>query len=136
MKPFEPAEGTTVGGTSVIPMEDNDQKPIFYDIQGESVYTNPPDSNAPVIDHGLDELRIWAFNLTGYNQEIIKNSYSLDIWEAAKETHAPFWGSKLFTPAFYKEEKLDSFYRQWNSRLGLEMIKMRHALVNRPGDVE
>lgn len=38
----------------------------------------------PVIDHGLDELRIWAFNLTGYNQEIIKNSYSLDIWEATK----------------------------------------------------
>lgn len=31
---------------------------------------------------------------------------------------------------------MESFYRQWNARLGLEMIKLRHALVNRPGDAE
>jgi hypothetical protein len=30
-------------------------KLYFYDVQGESVYTNPPDTNLPVIDHGLDE---------------------------------------------------------------------------------
>lgn len=136
LKPFEAAEGTTVGGTNVIPQEDNDQKPVFYDIQGESVYTNPPDSNIPVIDHGLDELKIWAFNLTGYNQEVIKNQYVENLWETTKETNAPFWGQKLFTPAFYKEEKLETFYRQWNSRIGLELIKMRHAVQNRYGDQE
>ena len=104
-------------------------------MQGESPYTNPPDSNAPVIDHGLDELPVWAFNVTGYNQNVIKNQYALGgLWEATKETHAPFWGTKLFTPAFYKEEKLPSFYRQWIRRLGLESIKMRHAIYNRPGD--
>jgi hypothetical protein len=59
-----------------------------------------------VIDHGLDEKHIWAFNMTGYNQFVIKNQYSRNIWDATKGVHAPFWGQKLFTPSFYKEEKL------------------------------
>lgn len=136
MKPFDPKAGTTEGDTTVIPPEDNDQKLYFYDVQGESLYTNPPDSNIPVIDHGLDEKQIWAFNMTGYNQYAIKNQYSLNLWNSTKSTHAPFWGKKLFTPAFFKEEKLDTFYRQWDTRLGLEMIQMRHAIVNEPGNVE
>lgn len=73
LKKFEPKEGTTVGDTFVIPQEDNDQKLYFYDIQGESVYTNPPDTNAPTIDHGLEEDYIWAFPLTAYNQYAIRN---------------------------------------------------------------
>ncbi len=134
LKQFDAKEGTTVGDSPVIPTEDNDTKLYFYDVQGESVYTNPPDSNIPVIDHGLDEQNIWAFNLTGYNQFVIKNQYLSSPWNATKVTHAPFWGTKLFTPAFYKEEKLGKFYRQWSSRLGLEIIKMRHAIQNRSGD--
>lgn len=134
LKQFDPKDGTTVGDTQVIPMEDNDQKLYFYDVQGESPYTNPPDSNSPVIDHGLDELPVWAFNATGYNQNAVKNQYIGNLWEASKNSHAPFWGSKLFTPAFYKEDKLPTFYRQWSRRLGLETIKMRHAIFNRPGD--
>ena len=55
LKPFDAKDGSTVGGTPAIPTEDNDQKLYFYDVQGESVYTNPPDTNLPVIDHGLDE---------------------------------------------------------------------------------
>lgn len=102
LKKFEPKEGTTVGETPIIPMEDNDLKYYFYDTQGESVYTNPPDSNIPLIDHGLDEEMIWAFQHTGYNQYAVKNSYARNIWEASKFTHAPFWGPKLMTPAFYK----------------------------------
>lgn len=109
---------------------------LFYDVQGESVYTNPPDANMPVIDHGLDELKIWAFNLTGYNQEVIKNQYSLNMWNATKANHVPHWGQKLFTPAFYKEEKMETFNRQWEARLGLEIIKMRHAFTNRAGDAD
>jgi hypothetical protein len=136
LKPFDPKDGTTVGDTPVIPTEDNDQKLYFYDTQGESVFTNPPDSNAPVIDHGLDEQQIWAFNLTGYNQFVVKNSYSTNIWNATKAHHAPFWGNKLAMPSFYKEEKMAPFHRQWASRLGLEIIKMRHAIMNRPGDIQ
>jgi hypothetical protein len=135
LKPYDAKDGTTVGDTTVIPLEDNDMKLYFYDLQGESVFTNPPDSNTPVIDHGLDERHIWAFNLTGYNQMAIKNQYTSNIWNATKAIHAPFWGQKLFTPAFYKEEKLGKFYRQWKARLGLEVIKMRHAIINRPGDL-
>lgn len=135
LKPFDAKEGTTIGDSFVIPLEDNDQKLYFYDLQGESVYTNPPDPNMPTIDHGLDEDQIWAFNVTGYNQQIIKNQYNLGMWEASKITHAPFWGKKLFTPAFYKDHKMEKFYRQWKARLGLETIKMRHAIINKPGDL-
>ena len=88
----------------------------------------------PVIDHGLDELKIWAFNLTGYNQEVVRNPYAQNIWSATKATHAPFWGNKLFTPAFYKEDKMERFMRQWSSRLDLEVLKMRQAITNNPGD--
>jgi hypothetical protein len=88
----------------------------------------------PLIDHGLDELKIWAFNLTGYNQEVIKNQYTTNMWNATKAVHAPHWGQKLFTPAFYKPEKMETFHRQWDARLGLEIIKMRHAMTNKVGD--
>lgn len=135
LKPFDAKDGTTVGDTPVIPTEDNDLKMLFYDVQGESVYTNPPDPNMPVIDHGLDELKVWAFNLTGYNQEVIKNNYSLNMWNATKSNHVPHWGQKLFTPAFFREEKMETFQRQWDARLGLEVIKIRQAMTNRVGDI-
>jgi hypothetical protein len=60
-KPFQPSKEHIEGETPIIPTEDNDTKPFFYDVQGESVYTNPPDTNIPTIDHGLDEDHIWAF---------------------------------------------------------------------------
>jgi len=28
-------------------------------------------------------------------------------------------------PAFYKREKMDKFYRQWNTRIGLEVLKIQ-----------
>jgi hypothetical protein len=31
-------------------------------------------------------------------------------------------------PAWYKEDKMPKFFDQWNTRLGLESIKMRHML--------
>jgi hypothetical protein len=31
-------------------------------------------------------------------------------------------------PAWYKEEKMPKFFEQWNTRIGLEGIKMRHML--------
>jgi|LauGreDrversion4_2_1035121.scaffolds.fasta_scaffold146891_3 hypothetical protein len=31
---------------------------------------------------------------------------------------------------------MEKFYRQWESRLGLELIKMRHAATNIPGDIK
>jgi hypothetical protein len=90
------------------------------DVQGETLWTNPPDSNMPTIDHGLDEDHIWAFNMSGYNQFVIKNPYKQNIWDATRLWHAPFWGTKLQTPSFYKEEKLGKFYRQWATRLDFE----------------
>lgn len=67
LKPLMPKEGSTVGTTTVIPTVDTDEKLIYYDAQGESLYTNPPNPNAPVIDHGLDEEYIWAFRKSNYN---------------------------------------------------------------------
>lgn len=75
LKPYRAKKGSTVGVTPVLPTEDNDTKPFFFDIQGESVYTNPPDSSQPTIDHGLDEDDVWSFTRTMYNQLVIKNPY-------------------------------------------------------------
>lgn len=68
LKPFTAKKEDVVGASTVIPMDDNDETLKFYDIQGESLYTNPPDPNMPTIDHGLDEDKIWAFRLSGNNQ--------------------------------------------------------------------
>lgn len=105
MKPFAPLKEHVEGTTTVIPMDDNDSKLHFYDIQGESLYTNPPNPNYPTIDHGLEEDKVWAFKLTGYNQYYVNNAYSKDVMTAIRDNSLPFWALKLSTPAFWKPEK-------------------------------
>lgn len=39
-------------------------------------------------------------------------------------------------PSFFKEEKLPKFYRHWNHRLGLEILKIKQAMEHVPGDRE
>ena len=127
-KPFMPKAKDVVGTSPIIPTMDTDEKLMWYDTQGESLYSNPVDPNSPVIDHGLDEDKIWAFRMTAYNQDQIKNEWALDLNEAKKSSHAPWWGLKLATPAFSKDSKLPTFFRQWQSRLELELLKSRHAI--------
>jgi hypothetical protein len=110
-KPFQPKKGSTVGEAPIIPMEDNDMKSFFYDIQGESIYTNPPDTNIPSVDHGLDEDHIWVFPRTAYNQFVVKNQYLKSPWSASTNLVQPHWGQKLMLPTFYKEEKMDKFLK-------------------------
>lgn len=43
-------------------------------------------------------------------------------------SHVPFWGQKLAAPAFYRDDKFAKFQHQWSQRLGLEAIKMKHAI--------
>ena len=135
MKPLMPKKGSTVGTTTLLPTIDTDEKLIYYDTQGESLYTNPPDPNVPVVDHGLDELSPWSFRKSNYNQIVINNAYSKDVWAAMKESHAPRWGLKLATPAFFKREKFNKFLEQWSIRLDFEALKMRHARELRSGDM-
>ena len=132
LKPFTAKKGTTVGGTQYIPLEDNDQKPVFYDLQGESIYTNPPDTNMPSIDHGLDEDYIWNFPLSAFNQHVIKNPYSNDKWGASRSSNMPPWFSKLIAPSFFKEEKMKKLVWQYNKRLEFSMLQMRQALLENP----
>jgi hypothetical protein len=48
------------GVTSVVPENDNeDDVRQFY--EGENIFTTPPNTNYPSVDHGLDEDHIWAF---------------------------------------------------------------------------
>lgn len=131
-----PKEGSTVGTTTLIPTADTDEKLVFYDTQGESLYTNPPDPNVPVIDHGLDEEKIWAFRKTNYNQDVIYNPYTRDMWSAAYEHNAPWWGLKLSTPAFYKDAKYAKFFKQYAIRLDFQRLKLRHAKELIPGDMQ
>lgn len=78
---------------------------------------------------------MWAFRLTGYNQQAVFNEYSRDIWKAQVHNHVPFWGHKLATPAFYSDEKYTKFMRHWTQRLGLELIKIRQWTEHSEGDV-
>lgn len=109
LKPLMPKDESVVGTTSVIPNVDTDEKLIWYDTQGESLYTNPPNPNTPTIDHGLDEDLIWAFRKTNYNQKVVYNHFTRDLWGALKERKAPWWGIKLASPAFSKDEKFTKF---------------------------
>jgi len=117
LKPLMPKKGSTVGTTTIIPTVDTDEKLFFYDTQGESLYTNPPDPNVPVVDHGLDEEKPWAFRKTNYNQDVIYNAYTRDAWSAIKERTAPWWGLKLAAPAFYRDDKYAKFFEQWTLRV-------------------
>ena len=135
MKPLMPKKGSTVGTTTLLPTIDTDEKLIYYDTQGESLYTNPPDPNIPVIDHGLDERSPWAWRKSNYNQIVINNPYTKDFWASFKESHAPRWGMKLATPAFYKKDKYQKFLQQYSFRLDFEALKMRHAKELRTGDL-
>lgn len=118
-KKFKAPKKKVVGVTPVIMREDNDEKFEFWDIQGESLYSNPPEPNTPTIDHGLDEDIIWNFPKTLYNQDVIKNAWTDPAGKAFTYSYAPFWGHKLAMPAWYKAEKMPKFYRHWNHRLGL-----------------
>jgi hypothetical protein len=134
MKPHMAKKEDVVGTTTVVPIDDNDFNLKFYDIQGESLYTNPPDSNLLTMDHGLDEDHIWSFRMTLYNQSGIFNNYTKNIFSASRANHVPFWGLKLSTPAFYKDHKMQRYFKQWGLRVGLEQIKLRHARTMRPND--
>ena len=135
LKPRMPKEGTTVGTSTVMKIADTDEKLYFYDTQGESMYTNPPDPNIPVIDHGLDENSIWSFRKSIYNQNIIDNPYTRSVFTHMREHRAPWWGKKLSTPAFYTDEKLAKWYEQYAIKLDFESLKFRHAKELRTGDM-
>jgi hypothetical protein len=65
---------------------------------------------------------------------VIKNNYSRNIFEASTKSNAPYWGNKLQTPSFYKQDKYEKFIYQWGIRLGLEAIKMRQSMEARKDD--
>jgi len=64
-----------VGVTPITARQDSDEIFEFYDVQGESLYSNPPNPNNILVDHGLEEENIWAFQHTLYNQLKVKNAW-------------------------------------------------------------
>jgi len=136
MKPYQAKKAEVMGNTTVVPVDDNDALYHHYDMQGETAWTNPPDPNKPFIDHGLDEENVWAFRKSVYNQNVVMNYYNMDMWEATKLRHQPFWGQKLAAPAFYTDERYSKFFKQWQQRLGLELIKLRQADEFKDGDAQ
>ena len=70
------AKKKDVAGVTPITMrQDSDEVFEFYDVQGESLYSNPPNPNNILVDHGLEEENIWAFQHTLYNQLKVKNAW-------------------------------------------------------------
>lgn len=43
------------------------------------------------------------------------------------KSFAPFWGKKMTQPHFFKQAKMEKFYRHWAHRKGLETLKVKHA---------
>mmetsp|Transcript_36145 Transcript_36145/g.55505 ORF Transcript_36145/g.55505 Transcript_36145/m.55505 type:complete len:306 (+) Transcript_36145:359-1276(+) len=129
LKAQAPKEKDVVGGVNFIPPMDNDEKFQWSNLQGENVFTNPPNPNKPLIDHGVDEESIWAFPRSNYNQEMIINNWFGSGSKAHQFSYAPFWGHKLSMMHFYKPEKMQKFYRHWNHRKGLEALKQKQVMT-------
>jgi len=47
---------------------------------------------------------------------------------ATEYTNIPFWGQKLMTPHFFKQEKMDKLFRHWKIREDLEVLKIHQAI--------
>lgn len=129
-KKFKALDKHVVGSSPVLPREDSDEKFEWYNLQGESPVSSPPDANTILVDHGLDEDRLWNHAITLYNQRKVKNPYTAPDGPATQQSHAPPWGLKLSMPHFYKPEKIEKFHRHWGHRLGLEVLKMRQAALH------
>ncbi len=129
-----PLKKDVVGGVNFIPPMDNDEKFQWSNLQGENVFTNPPNPNRPQIDHGVDEEKIWAFPLSNYNQEMVFNNWY--GFKGHTQSNAPMWGHKLAMPHFYKPEKMEKFFRHWHHRKGLEALKQKHVLAFGPSPTE
>ena len=93
------------------------------------MYTNPPDPNTILVDHGLEEDIIWNFPKNLYNMPVIKNDYNGG--KDLGKNFAPFWGRKLSMMAWHNPDKFPKFYRHWEHRKGLQIIMMEHALKYR-----
>ena len=128
-KKFTPKKKNVIGVTKIIPQQDNDEAWDFYDIQGESLYSNPPSQQTPAIDQGGDEEHIWAFPRTIYNQTLVKNEYFDGGSKEVMKSFAPHWGQKMTQPHFFKEAKMEKFFRHWEHRKGLEALKVKHAAL-------
>jgi hypothetical protein len=122
-KKLKPKKEHTFTAVDPLPRVAHYESPEPYDITGQSLYSTPPDSQILAVDHGLDEEKIWNFELTQFNQNIVTNQYFDPYGEHHTSTHAPFWGKKLATMIFYKSEKMDKFFRHWHHRIGLENLK-------------
>lgn len=134
MKPHMPDDKKVVGMTRPIPFQDTDEKFIMHDLQGESLYTNPPDPNLPCVDHGHDEVHIWNWQNSILNQIIVKNTYSTEFQSIFRRSHAPWWGRKFISDTWSKPEKKLKFMKQWQIRQDFEALKMKHATERRMGD--
>mmetsp|Transcript_4911 Transcript_4911/g.3504 ORF Transcript_4911/g.3504 Transcript_4911/m.3504 type:complete len:174 (+) Transcript_4911:776-1297(+) len=50
-----------------------------------------------------------------------------NLLKSMRREYTPHWGRKLVTPAFYTDEKMDRFMRQWDLKMGFESLKLKHA---------
>lgn len=75
-KIFKPDASKVMGSTDAVPREDNDEKVQWFNGQGETIYTPPPDQNLPAIDHGLDEEHIWADEQDLMGTPTVVNQYA------------------------------------------------------------
>lgn len=133
-KHFKGHAKKVVGTTTAVPTDDDDSAFKWNALTGDNLYSNPPSSNTPFIDHGLEEDHVWAWRKDLLNQKIIENDLFANPWSATEKLAAPFWAAKLCGPHFYTEEKFQKMMMQWRWRQDFEILKMQQAIELRPGD--
>ena len=131
-KPFKAdKKGRVIGDWYAFPVQDKDDRFMPNTMDMDNMFSDPPDSNlGPACDHKLDEDPIWNFNYTSYNQYAINNEYKTNFMQMMERNSIPFWSDKLLLPSYKNDASLKKLYTQWNQRIGLETLKMRHSLVN------
>lgn len=111
LKPFQPKKGTTNGEWYHMQTDDNDSKFKYSGAEGDTYYTEPPDSNfGPAIDHRISEETIWAFNINSFGLPIYNvNEWIADPFIALKWNYQPHWKGKLSAPDYVTQDKIDMF---------------------------
>lgn len=135
LKPFVPKEGTTSGEYYHAILDDNDEKFKWNGVEGDTQFTEPPDSNyGPAVDHRMDEERIWNFTQDIFaRDQIYKNEWITNPFRALKKNWMPWWKDKLLAPDYKTLDKIDMFNFQWNIKREFEQLKNKQAWLWRQG---
>lgn len=100
-KPFKMKEEDSHGAAQFIPRRTADDRQHWYNMQGESIYSNPWPRHLPMVDHKLDEQEIWNFRINAYGLNQLENFFTQNQKIAETLLSQPIWSGKKAIPHFW-----------------------------------